>query len=312
MVIEGKIILPIGGELKVKCEVRHYYLTSEYHVFGCVIIEASSSFGQKLAELLLSNTQRPTISELLIEGFEVRNTEKALKFRYAEQRNFYEILQLRRDVAHFQGRFLDVHDSLAFSDDLDLKSRHLLCEIGGRVIGAVRIIFNDGKPEFTEMNRYHISIPEFIWKKGFIEASFLNVDPMFQITDIYLNLLRQVARISIQNEEELILLSCCDDEMEYLKPIGCEELGIQYYIDLMEGRPLNLMYIDAKQILKGRSLKMLNWANFFKPLTDFLVDGDQFKLLLYDKLRIRTYQYLISPIKVARSFINSILNYFKN
>jgi len=245
MVVLGKVVLPSGGEFEARFEVRHSRVDADFRIYGCRLLEVSSRFSQEMAEYLLSNMQGPSIRQLLTEGFEVITTAKALRFGYANKKEYQEILRLRRDLAHFEDRLLEVEDEERFTVEFDEYCRHLYCKISGRIVGAGRILFNSDSAERSDICSRGISISKSFWQHGFVEVSHLFIDPEFQGADIFLNILRQMIRIAAQNEKRYLLISCSDEHLETLLNFGAFSLDVRYYRENWEAAASNLMVLDA-------------------------------------------------------------------
>lgn len=295
MIVTGTIMIPTGGELKLRFEVMHSRLEGNSRIYGCRILKYSSRYLQEVAEFLLANSQNASLSQLIAEGFQPLNTSRALRFGYAMHKEFSIILNLRREVAHYEGRMLHHQDEEAFSDEFDQHARHLYCEINGRIIGAVRILINNSRMERASDSQNKVRIPKYIWKYGFIEVSHLNVDPNFQHADIYLNILRQLIRIAVQDQQRYILLSCPEEQCEVLAQLGAYPLDLRYYDNEWGSVALNVMVLDASKSLLGRGLGPLNWGVFSKPLTDFLLKQQQLKPSLWDRIRLNAFQFIFQP-----------------
>jgi hypothetical protein len=296
MTISGHIILPTGGDLEIRFEVRHVRYDSSLQIFGCQILEASSAFAREMAEYLLAYSQQPTISQLEAEGFEVVNTSRALRFDYAKPHDYQEILRLRQAIAYFNGLAPYEMELADFSSPFDQQSRHVCAFAGSRVIAAASLC---GLAGFTdscsELQAQKIPLPGFLQKSSILEVSEIDIDPDYFIPDVFFNLLRQIILLSIQKNISHIILSANDDQSRMLMDVGGIPLGIRYYPRERHGEALNVIVLAAQRLLLGDGITPFQWSAFAQPLAEFLMQNQQLQPNFWDRLRLRAYRFLCRP-----------------
>ncbi|MFW7379629.1 MAG: hypothetical protein ACOH5I_12520 [Oligoflexus sp.] len=295
MIIDGTVALPSGESFQIRFEVKHSRMDHSARIFGCRLLGVSSRFSQEMAVYLLRHEQGPSVSQLVAEGFHIGSIGKALRFSYADVKEYQDVLRLRCLAAHSEGRLLDYQELILFADDQDQFARHLICRIGGKIVATARIMFPQGVQSRSTALRYGMKLPSFFWDEGFVELSHIAIDPDFQTTDICINILRHAARIALQNDDRYIFVSCQDEQTAVLRELGAYPIGLRYYQTSWEGTALNLMVIDAERSLLGEGLNPASWNMFSKQLAQFLIDQQQLHPKLWDRLRMHTYHLLRRP-----------------
>ncbi|MBY0372321.1 GNAT family N-acetyltransferase, partial [bacterium] len=163
------------------------------------------------------------VKSLLEQGFFVDSIFNAIRIRYLNGREEWEeVLRLRRDAYHSVGKMVDKKLPEEHADEFDRYSRHIVAVIGGRIVGAARVVFCGKDPARSEHHMLNIKVPDKIQEAGFVEFSRFCTNADFRGGDIFVALIRQAAHIATHSRLPFIVANCNSD----LKPLY-EKLGFR-------------------------------------------------------------------------------------
>ena len=299
VILKLKVFIPSYGVFNLDAEVTNIRRTKKPHVFrvGCTYKTTSTAYLTAAASYLLSDTNSTcSVEDLISNGFLVSFIGEFAKFGYvSSQKEWLELLSLRRRSAQHEGRWLGCTDDLMMIDDYDKFARHLQCRLGNQIVAGARISFNNGDLNRCEHTKY-IKIPQFIQDGGFIEASRVCTDPNYRKTNLFLLVLQNCARVGIQSKCRYILLNCEDSLVKIYKRFGAKELNMSFTNEYMNGKRLNVMYYDLHAILNGKSINWFNWNIGFRDLFFHMKSKGITSPSFIDYLRVFTILSITTPI----------------
>ncbi len=198
----------------------------------------ASRFQNDVSQFLLMSGAVRNVDELRDRFFVVENLDRAFLFRYANgEDDLAEVNRLRGTG----------------SDEFDAFSRQLLCKIGDKTIACARLVFTDGDPTRSELEKAVRGIPQRFWVHKFVEASRFHCVPGFSAKDVYVSFLRHFVRITAESGARYLFTACAPSaEKTYerigfqrLKPVGDGETGA------VQG--MVVIYLDVHALLSHNS-----------------------------------------------------------
>jgi hypothetical protein len=207
-------------------------------------VEPPRALHRALSDYLLATDPALTPARLRATGVVV---EEAATFASAGPSELEEILALRLRAHQAAGHLAD-----ASVDDLrspfDTHARHLVCRFGGRIVGYVRVIFVDGRPDRSQYVSWggH-EVPRWLWEAGFVEAGAGAIDPDFQRAGLFTPLMAQAVRVATSSGHRYVLGACEDGLLDMYRHMGFEELERRH----VEPKPgwrfrSHLLVLDAR------------------------------------------------------------------
>jgi hypothetical protein len=122
-------------------------------------------------------------------------------------------------------------------------------------VGYARAIFVDGDPvrsQYVSMGGHEV--PQWLWDAGFLEAGAGAVHPDFQRGGLYVPLMQQLWRVTVQTGHRYMLGACPDELVAMYEDMG---------FHVLETREVNpkpgwsfrshLIYGDAEEIVREAS-----------------------------------------------------------
>jgi hypothetical protein len=107
--------------------------------------------------------------------------------KVVQQSEFLDILALRHLIAVEEGRLPSETSKSALEDEFDWHSEQIVCKVGDQIIGAFRIVLNNGAKHKSEIEKFH-PLSEDFWEKGFAEVSRMVIHPEFRDTEVFLEI----------------------------------------------------------------------------------------------------------------------------
>jgi hypothetical protein len=298
------VLLPKMGSHDVQVNITNMRKseTGDTYSIGCVFVDPAPEFLSAISSYLLLDTHNPvTVTELRQNGFLLSQMDESLHFSYVSNKaQFEEILKLRMTAAHAEGRWVDTHDHTQFTDEFDKFSRHLFCKVGNRVVGSARVVFNDGLADRCEHKRY-ATIPEFLWRGGFIECSRLCTNTEFRGANIFVLVIQHLGRIVSQSNCRYVLLNCEDSLVPIYKRFGGKPLGMKFNTPYMKEKTLNLMYFDLHRIFYGKDLGPIAWFLVWKDVQAFLESRGIISISRWNRFRV----FMLTHI--SKLFVNTFI-----
>lgn len=277
--------------------------SNNHFILGCQFVNPSKDFLSAISSyLLLDHNVRPSIKDLLANGFIVDEIKPAITISYASDKTDWdELLSLRLRSAQHAGRWLGETNPQKMCDNYDQYARHVLCRIHGNLVGASRIVFNNGEAERTEHNGV-AEIPEKLWKSGFVECSRACTDPRYRGASVFfVYMVQQTGVITAQTGYHYSLLNCEDSLVPVYKRCGGKPLGQRFYTPYMQETALNLILFDTEKIFYGIGINPIYWYLMWKDVQQDLERRGVIQPSLYQKFRRFISHIIGAPL--AHSFL---------
>jgi N-acyl-L-homoserine lactone synthetase len=229
------VFLPMLGLYEVAVRIDTIVETGDGDQFflDLELLGDATQFQNDVSQFLLMSGGVRSVEELRERLFVVNHLERALFFRYANgDDDLAEVERLRG--AQF--------------DEFDVFSRQLLCKVSGKTIACARLVFADGDPTRSELEKLVRGIPQSFWVHKFVEASRFHCVPGFSAKDVYVSFLKHFVRITAESGARYLLTACSPiAEIMYekigfqrLRPIGARES------ELVQG--MVILYLDVHSL----------------------------------------------------------------
>lgn len=267
-----KVHFPMQGEGTFKCVVRNVCMQSSgSHLrVGVQIVEDLERFQAMSSRFLLAcRGDEVSVSDLRNAGYAVQGIRSSLHYSYVESdAEFDQVCALRLKAWRHAGKFTDVTDVRTMADTFDQHARHIICKVAGRIVAAGRIVFNDGDPARFEHASYGVTLPDWLLAETFVEASRIVTDPEYRGDDLFLGLLQELGRVTVQTGHRYVLQSCAPSLFRIYARFGFKDIGT-FTTDECETWTLALLDMEAS--LNGSDGSLLGWALIASELSKELI-----------------------------------------
>ena len=269
IILSLQVFIPSYGIFKTEVEITNIRKGKDKNSFfmGCIFTSPSIHFLTSISSYLLSSTQSTcSVEDLTENGFLVTYVGEFAKLGYiSNHEQWKKLLTLRRVSAQAEGRWLGCTDDNKMIDNYDQFARHLYCQLGNQIVAGARLSFNNGDLGRCEHAKY-IPIPQFIQDDGFIEASRVCTDPNYRKANLFPIVLQNCVRIAKQSHCRYILFNCEDSLVKIYTRFGAKKLNLSFTNEYMNGKRLNVLYLDINSVLNGKSVNWFIWNFGFKDL----------------------------------------------
>lgn len=289
LLLNLKIYLPIHMEFDLMVRVLSTETPSEEqqknrYVVNVEFINPSQQFLQAMVEYVLFCGVDVSPLELRREKLPLSAIEKSLSFYYATLQQDLDIIMHLRATCLFdelgvinsegfvvQDEELVENYSFGF-DTYDENSRQIICKMGKKPIACVRVIFNNKDRNKCEMASNVEVIPESLWTKRFVEISRLAWEKEYRESDVFVNLIRHIIRITVESGHSHILTSSPPALKQLYLKVGFQPLELTWKAEVDEKKKKESpMLLDAKNILKGDLIiDKFVWNKIYAPVARHL------------------------------------------
>lgn len=265
--LEGYLIPVVIKELEV-FETRD----TNYRIYVAFANE-KRLIVEKISNYVLSFSNDATPKNLKDMGWMPVAIAKGLKFEYVVygSSSWKEVLDLRLNAAKSAGRWLDINDPTVMEDRFDPIAKHFAIKLSGRIVGAARVVENEGDLSRSEHAGWGVDLPPWLQAKGFTECSRVCTDPNYRGSDVFLSILQHLGRMSMRSGEQYLLVNCVDSLVPIYMRFGAKPLGLRFTTPFMQGNMLNVLVIDVPQVTVGFGLNPVYYNIAFKTVSDKLI-----------------------------------------
>jgi hypothetical protein len=260
----------------------------------------SRRFAEAAAELLAGARDDVTLATLRDQGFAVRGIDRAITCGYVEtEDDMRQVLELRLAAYHSKNKFAFAKTAADMRDEYDAHARQIVCRVGGRIVGAVRVLFVDGKRERSEEVALGAPLPDWLFAEPFGEVSRLCSHPEYRGSDVLVTLMRHLGRVGIQSGLTRLVASCDDQCALYLK-LGFQKIGVTY--DAYGRKGIDVIAAPVQNLVNGTAVQPFVWGTIHGPIIDFVVRRGQAKPGALGRARAAMFRALRGPIEaIARA-----------
>jgi len=250
--------------------------------------------------------------ELRKMGFRIKEYKSIIKFRSVRSsEEYHNVLKLRRDGYVDAGKFPKDAKPEELASSLDSKSRILTAYHNDVLVGTATIVFPDNQQMILDTekafeNGYPIALPP---KTQMIEIGRLVITPKYRATDVLYGIFEHIFRILVTSERKYIISSSDDPMWPLYKKMGFKKVGLRYNHPVFKNIGHDIMLVEKKTLLFGASIKPIHWNEFYRKMSDHLIEIGIVKpnkyekaMLLYNKTMIKlniTYKFLHKTIKTT-------------
>lgn len=306
-----KVLIPYFGEFKVKVASTNYSPVEDddlrqnfAYSLSVEFINPSYSLLQALSSyLMLELGSDYGLRTLLKNGFLVPNLNSAIQFQtffldkmnQHEEKIWNEILELRLRASQKSGRWKGETDFTKLIDNYDKYSCHIVGTVCGKIVGSIRIVFNNNVIERVEHAKI-TEIPKFLWEDGFAESSRMSINPRYQGINLFAGIMDFTIQTFIQHGFNHALMNCADYLIPEYKEYGAYEMGVRFNTKYMQGTTLNLISIDRVSCALGKKLSPRVWYAHWKDWYFYCAKNKSISPTISDKIRIFCYHNIIGFI----------------
>ena len=301
-ILDMKIFMPGYDLFNVKLEITNINAAENgKYILGCSFVNPSPQFLTSIASYLLMNsTGVITLGELRENGFSVNSDiTQVTHTRYVSTRKQWKsYLTLRLKAQQREGRWVNETDPMNTTDNYDKAARHIMLSIGSNIVAIGRVVFHDGILENAE-HYTRVKIPDFIAKGQFVEVSRFATHPDYRNANLFAILLKNAARIALNNGADYILANCEDSLVPIYQRVGAKPLGLKFHTPFMEKKALNLMYFDLPNLCQAKGMNFVYWYHILRDLLPLAIENKNLKVS-------RTRRLLLSVYTVAARALTNI------
>lgn len=262
--IDVELAIPClwAGPVRVRAQVIALYRRHGNLVYGFRTLDSASQAA--IARLLLCRA----------EGYSFDSLPPALRRRHvigplirvavlASRSGLEQALDCRLTANQQYGRLHSVETAASLWDEYDPYAIHVAATIGGKTVGAGRIVINEGHRDRCEIEGGS-PLPEWLWRQGFVEVSRIAVRPGYAGRWVMLALLREVGRVTLSMGHRYIVLDAIEVLMPVYQRLGARCLPMTKRHPY-SGEKVYIMYFDVGASLAAFGSRLAHWLAVFGP-----------------------------------------------
>ncbi len=264
--LDMNFLFPTDGQAGVKARILNTKKDADPNRLQVEILylQPNLEFNSAMSRHLLIAAEGASLGELRRQGFVLGSNESAYSVSYCQgSREWEDVLALRLKSYQGAGKFLEKKNADEMVDTFDTFSRQIVCKLGSRIVGAIRVVFVNREKLRSEHIQLGIKVPDWLFESDFIEISRACTDNEFRGGDVLTLLFRKGFQICIQSNNRYILANCNNDLWPLYKKIGFQKLGVKF--ESFGRKDCELIYIDAHRLLHGTVRNQVAWHVFFHP-----------------------------------------------
>ncbi|MGO8998475.1 MAG: GNAT family N-acyltransferase [Polyangiaceae bacterium] len=300
------IVVPVLGSFLVRAHVTGVVpdVRPEEIDVSLAIDEAPADFSEALAELVLAGSDGVTLARLRRDGFALGALTRAMTVGYVENdEDMQQVLALRLAAYHSKNKFAFAKSAADMLDPYDAYSRQIVCRVGSRIVGAVRLVYVDCDRTRSEELALGAPLPDWLFDVPFGEISRLCTHPEFRGSDVLITLLQHLGRVAAMSGLPW-LLGSCDDQCPLYEKLGFKKMpGVRY--DAYGRAGIDVVAVELKDFFDGRGMGALVWGHVHAPVVDFLARRGIIRPRGLGRVRAALYRVFRGAIeRVARVAMN--------
>jgi len=238
--------------------------------------ETNKELNDALVQYLLMFSQKPLVPKTLRQsGFKFKDLTMAISLDYdfCAQEETQNILFQLTAFAQSTGNW----QQLADKDH----TRLLQVQIGQKPALIAGLHFLTLEREKSQLLKaYPYQIPETLWGIRAIEWTYASINPDFQLTDVFVPVMREVLRIALQDQCQILFLEC----LESIVPVF-QKLGFRRSINAIKhfspekqrgSFVFCLMYLELSTVINHPNLlHKAVWEKIYEDLLIYLGARDK-------------------------------------
>ena len=282
--LRATVQLPSVGAVKMHLRVEHVAVRHEgdkhEQVVGVSFVRAKQATLHLLAQYVLQfggdASLRPTPRLLEDNGFVVQAVADALEFDLVRtDEDYREVLELRCQAYRAINPVEKSVDEMG--DVFDARARIIIVRFRGRIVATLRICFHGAADPF-ELESLMALPPDFPPRHLVVECSRAAVHPDFRGTDIFLNLMRYTALLTIQSNRRWIVQSTYEGLVPIYQRMGFQAVGGLHEYPPQPGLLLQMLSVDLQKLLTGTFRNPFIYNAFMPSIEDLLEVNDYIHL----------------------------------
>jgi predicted GNAT family N-acyltransferase len=305
IILNCSVNLFVFGQVNTCLKIEEVNIKEEnnekYFLIYGVFTKCCKNFHSKFGEYILKYASDHTsVKELNEVGFPLISLQKNIYFKFAENQKDYEKVVQLRNLAYAK----KIKAPSSVPDFLEERSIIIMALYKDRLIGTLRLIFNDGT-QLME-NEQFVQLPDsFPPKNETLEVGRVCTHPDFRGSDLLSEMFRFTALTLIESDRKYIVTGSMKDLLPLYKKIGFKTTGVYYRYKELNNLKHEVLCLDIYKVAKAKTLNPLRWLYWnviWEELYHYVVIKKQLiKLSKTEKIRIN----LIRLLKPVSSFIYS-------
>lgn len=267
-------------------------------IYG-VFTKCCKNFTNKFGEYILKYASA-SVKELNEAGFPIVSLKKSIYFKFAENKEDYEKVVKLRNMGYAH----KIKNPSSAPDFLEKRSLIIMALYKDKLIGTLRLIFNDGT-QLME-NEQFVELPDsFPPKKETLEVGRVCTHPDFRGSDLLSEMFRFTALTLLESDRKYIVTGSMKDLLPLYKKLGFKTTGVHYRYKELNNLEHEVLCLDIYKVAKAKTfnpLRWLYWNVIWEELYHYVViEKKLMEFSRTDKLRIN----LIRLLKPVSRFIYS-------
>jgi predicted GNAT family N-acyltransferase len=300
-----KIKLQETGNKKQENENTYSVNKEENHAKELLIYgtftKSCKNFHSKFGEYILKYASvQASVKELNEAGFPLISLKKSIYFKFAENKEDYKKVVKLRNMAYAH----KIKLPSSAPDFLEERSLIIMALYKDKLIGTLRLIFNDGT-QLME-NEQFVKLPDsFPPKSETLEVGRVCTHPDFRGSDLLSEMFRFTALTLLESDRKYIVTGSMKDLLPLYKKLGFKTTGVYYRYKELNNLKHEVLSLDIYEVAKAKTFNPLRWL-YWNVIWEELyhhavIEKKLMKFSKTDKLRIN----LIRLLKPLSFFIYS-------
>jgi len=308
MELDAQISFPLTSQISIPLKVARVNLTAEggkdYLEVGLEFGELNNHHKEVIGQYLVQFSDAESLRSVRESGFFPTSLTKGIDYGFIKTaEEFQEVLELRFLANKRVGKIPEGYTAYDMADIYDARSRILVGRYRGKVVGTLRLTFNELGDKLEHENYVELP-PEFPRGELVLECARAATHPDFRGSDLWNTLVQHAAIAAGQAKRPWVVLSTTKELLPMYLRIGFTDTGLRYRHELYPEMEQLVLYINMYDALSGHGVGPIYWNVIWRNVGRHLAQADENIARRLSSTRIRLYT-LLSPLAQIAIFFSS-------
>lgn len=293
MILSGNFNFPSSGQFSTTIKIVWVAEDENHLIIGCEFLKMSRKIKEIIGHYCFQFAGESTIKSLKESDFLLPKKIKTLRISDVRTSDDYDAVVKLRDLCFRPIVPKEKFGNHLLYDRYDSRSRILRVDHLEKTVATLRMIFHSENDDFAISD--HIDLPDdFPDQADSVEVTKVCVHPDFR-SSLLITLLLRKAIVGILEAQRTYFVGTAPVHLKaFYKRIGAKIVPLTYEHD---GQSLSVVLVDVLQAIKGKGVSPHVWSYVYGPAALFAVDKGIIELDMFQRLRIKLYNYLFSIIE---------------
>jgi predicted GNAT family N-acyltransferase len=294
MTLESTISFPMCAQIRVAAKIVNTRVIQHQDkpvlALGMSLVRVDRQLKDTLAQYIFQFGPKSSIERLRSSGLTVPSAAQAVEFGFVrDEEDYRQVLALRLASYQADGRLPADATTDEVADVYDSRSQLVIARHRGEVVASMRIMYHEPKDAF-DFEQYAEVPSGFPDKHNCVEVGRICVHPAFRRSDLFYNLLRHLAVITVQARRRYICASAFVELLPIYRRVGAVPTGIRFpYTGFIDSQ-CELVVWDIVKTITGAALNPFVWNYLCSDLVSYLDQTESLEFSPMMNLRMALYR----------------------